>query len=101
MTLRKILAPIQSTMWSSLGVFLLLCGLNSARPPIVDGPKDPPIIDPADLKKENGSEEWNKAIEYTRYLQEVVQGCLKPPNSEKLISHNLITIDFFDVMRFL
>jgi len=51
----------------------MLCRLNSARPPIVDGAKDPPIIDPADLKKENGSEEWNKAIEYTRYLQEVVQ----------------------------
>ena len=62
-------------MWSSFGVLLLLCRLNSARPPIVDGAKDPPIIDPADLKKENGSEEWNKAIEYTRYLQEVVQAC--------------------------
>lgn len=63
----------QHKMWSWFGVLLLLCGLCSARPPIVDGPKDPPIIDPADLKKENGSEEWNKAIEYTRYLQEVVQ----------------------------
>lgn len=60
-------------MWFSLSVLLLLCRLNSARPPIVDSTKDPPIIDPADLKKENGSEEWNKAIEYTRYLQEVVQ----------------------------
>ena len=62
-------------MWSSLGILLMLCRLNSARPPIVDGAQDPPIIDPADLKKENGSEEWNKAIEYTRYLQEVVQAC--------------------------
>ena len=66
-------------MWSWFGVLLLLCGLCSARPPIVDGPKDPPIIDPADLKKENGSEEWNKAIEYTRYLQEVVQVCFLSP----------------------
>ena len=60
-------------MWSSFGVLLLLCDLNSARPPIVDGPKDPPIIDPADLKKENGCEDWNKPIEYTRYLQEVLR----------------------------
>ena len=62
-------------MWSSLGILLVFCGLYTARarPPIVDSSTKSPIIDPEDLKKENGSEEWNKAIEYTRYLQEVVQ----------------------------
>ncbi len=61
----------------------LLCCVD-ARPPNVK--EDSPIVDPPpeeDLYKENGTEEWAKAIEYKRYLKEVVQVLESDPDFRK------------------
>jgi hypothetical protein len=67
---------------STVFVLMLLVGLNSARPPL-NQKADSPIIDPPPVKENNGTEEWDKAIEYKRYLKEVVQVLESDPEFRK------------------